>query len=80
MRIELHLNSEVIKVENKVVIFRTKDEELEVTFDMIAECVGVKSNVLDFLEYDNVLTVGDAEKPLNVINAVWTAYRKCRLI
>lgn len=80
LRIELHLNSEVIKVENKVVIFRTKDEELEVTFDMIAECVGVKSNVLDLLEYDNVLTVGDAEKPLNVINAVWTAYRKCRLI
>jgi 2-enoate reductase len=80
LSVRVYLNTNVLKVEGQVISIKTPDEEQLIEFDIISECVGVKSNELDFIECNTVITVGDADKPLNVMNAVWTAYRKCRVL
>ena len=80
LSVDVYLNTDVLNVEGKVISIKTQSEDKSIKFDIISECVGVKSNELDLSEYDSVITVGDADKPLNVMNAVWAAYRKCRLL
>ena len=40
----------------------------------------MESNQTGLEELDNSIVVGDADSPENVMKAVWTAYRQCRLI
>lgn len=80
LSIEVYLNTDVLKVDGQIITIKTQSEEKSIKFDVISECVGVKSNELDLSEYNSVITIGDADKPLNVMNAVWTAFRKCRLL
>jgi len=53
-----------------------------IKFDNIVFCVGRKSNDFELADQylEKVITVGDANKPGKVIDAVWDAYRKIRLI
>ncbi len=80
--IPIYINSSVIKVEGDTVLFKSDKEDRirSEQFDLITECVGMKPNNDNIENQDNIINVGDAVHPENVMNAVWTAYRKCRLI
>lgn len=80
LNVEVYLNTDVLNFKGQVVTIKTQKEEKKLKFDIVSECVGVKPNEPDLSEYDTVITVGDADNPLNVMNAVWTAFRKCRLL
>jgi pyruvate/2-oxoglutarate dehydrogenase complex dihydrolipoamide dehydrogenase (E3) component len=50
-----------------------------IKFNCVALCCGMDS--CNFIPTNaNTIVIGDAVKPDNVLNAVWTAYRKIRLI
>ena len=80
--VPIYLNSSVIKVEDDTVLFKSEKEDRIRTeqFDLISECVGMKPNNDEIDNQNEIINVGDAVHPENVLNAVWTAYRKCRLI
>lgn len=80
-KIKTHLNTEVVLANHSKLYCKDKDSnEFKIQYNAISVCIGMSSNVLGIEEMDNVITVGDAEKVGNVMNAVWTAYRKSRLI
>lgn len=76
--IAVYKNADVLRVDNNTIRFKQNEETKTLTFDLISECVGMKSNEYEFPE--NCIIVGDADHPENVMNAVWSAYRRCRLI
>lgn len=78
--IPVYLNSNIEKVDGNIIYFTSENEKREEAFDIISECVGMKSCGLSISNNDNLITVGDAVHPENVLNAVWTAYRQCRLV
>lgn len=80
--VPVYLNATVVKVEGGTLLIKTNELEAQksLKFDLIAECVGMKANTIDLIDKDNIISVGDAICPDNVMNAVWTAYRKCRLV
>lgn len=81
MRVPTYTNSSVISVANNVVEFFQEEKISHFEYDLVTFCVGMKSNTLALgFEPKQLITVGDADKVDNVLNAVWTAYRQCRLI
>lgn len=80
LSVPVYLNASIRKVEGNIICFNESGEEKSVEFDLITECVGLKSNVMDYDFDGELLTIGDADHPENVMNAVWQAYRQCRLI
>ena len=80
LSVPVYLNANISKVEGNTVCFNVCGEDKREVFNLITECVGLKSNSIN-LDFDgDMLTIGDAEHPENVMNAVWQAYRQCRLI
>ena len=80
LSIPVYLGAHILKVEGGKITFIQENKQVTLSFDMVSECVGLKSNHLE-LDWDGeLLTVGDADHPDNVMNAVWQAYRQCRLV
>ncbi len=80
LTVPVYLNAENTKVDGDTIYFYVGGKEKKEEFDVITECVGLKSNTTD-IDFDGeMLTIGDADHPENVMNAVWQAYRQCRLI
>lgn len=78
--VPVYLNANITKVEGNTIYFNVNSEDRSEQFDVITECVGLKSNTMN-IDFDgDILTIGDADHPENVMNAVWQAYRQCRLI
>jgi 2-enoate reductase len=84
--VSLKTNSEVISVSDNTIICRnnlSKTSE-SINFEKIVYCAGMEPRVIeiDLSLKDNLkfITLGDANKPGMVIDAVWDAYRKMRLI
>ena len=65
---------------NCLICKNAQQESFEIPFNHISLCVGMEANKLDLSDFDNVITVGDADHSGIVIDAVWSAYRQCRLI
>jgi len=79
--IKTFVNSEVIASnDNKLSCKDNSTQIFDVPYTKISACMGMIPNKLGIEDWENVLTIGDAEHPDNVMNAVWSAYRKCRLI
>lgn len=56
------------------------DEFMEIEFSNISICAGMESNRVELEDDDKVITIGDADTVDNVMYAVWTAFRKARLV
>lgn len=80
LSIPVYLKADIIRIDGNHILFKVGGEKICLDFDIITECVGLKSNQLDLNYKGEILKVGDANHPENVMNAVWQAYRKCRLI
>ena len=78
-QIPIYTNTDVLYAQNDQLICSQAGIELQMPYDAISVCIGMKSNE-SIPEDERVITIGDAEKVENVMNAVWTAYRKCRII
>lgn len=79
--IQTFIKTSIISVANNVVRFIHDEQEGTCEYDVITYCVGMKANTLSLdFEPKQLITVGDADKVDNVLNAVWSAYRQCRLI
>lgn len=72
--------TKVVGVKERIILCEQEGKIISLPFDKISVCVGMmpKNNNEEFP--DNVITIGDAEKVENIMNAVWTAYRRSRLI
>ena len=79
-KIPVYLNSDIEKVDGNIIIFTNDNMKRRKEFNLICECVGMQPCSLVIDDNENVIHVGDAVHPENVMNAVWTAYRQCRLI
>ena len=80
LSVPAYLNANISKVDGNTICFNVNGKEKSEVFDVITECVGLKSNSIK-LDFDgDILIIGDADHPENVMNAVWQAYRQCRLI
>jgi len=80
-KIKSYLNTNIICSNGTQLYCRDKDgNEFEIYYNSISVCVGMTPLKSDFEEIDNVITIGDADKVDNVMNAVWTAYRKSILV
>jgi len=74
-------NTRVEMAENNQLICRNnQDSEIKIPFNHISLCVGMESSRIDLSDFDNVITVGDADHSGIVLDAVWSAYRQCRLV
>ena len=80
LSVPVFLNANIIKVDGDSICFNVNGKDQEERFDVITECIGLKSNSIDIDFGGDIITIGDADHPENVMNAVWQAYRKCRLI
>ncbi len=84
-KISIHVNTNVVAIDNTIVNCEVSDGvKWSLKVDKIVVCVGLEANPLSF-DYLNsketdILFVGDCVKPGKVIDAVWDAYRKLRLI
>lgn len=79
--VKIYLNSEVIlSNESKLICKDIESKIFEVPYNSISVSIGMEPNKLEIEEFNHMITIGDAEKVDNVMNAVWTAYRKTRLI
>ena len=78
-QIPVYTNTDVLYAQNNQLICLQAGKKLQIPYDAISVCIGMKSNE-SIPEDERVVTIGDAEKVDNVMNAVWTAYRKCRII
>lgn len=79
--ITYYTNTDVVSVANNVVEYIQGEKKGFFEYNIITYCVGMKSNTLSLnFEPKQLITVGDADKVDNVLNAVWSAYRQCRLI
>ena len=81
-KVKMLTNTSVTEAVNGNLVCIRGSQKFEVPFDKVAICVGVKTREisLDLPSKCMGLTLGDAEKPGRIINAVWNAYRKCRLL
>lgn len=80
LSVPVFINANVTKVDDNTIYFNVNGEDKSEEFDLITECIGLKSNALKFDFNGELLTLGDADHPENVMNAVWQAYRQCRLM
>lgn len=80
LSVPVYLNANNTKIDGNTIWFNINGEIKCEEFDVITECVGLKSNVLNIDFEGELLTVGDVDHPENVMNAVWQAYRQCRLL
>lgn len=80
LSIPIYSETEVIGVVENVIKCKQKGNVFNLYFDKVSLCVGMKSNQTGLEELENSIIVGDAEYPENVMKAVWSAYRQCRLI
>ena len=76
----VYINTDVQYVEGKELICKKEGVKISLPFDVISVCIGLEPNIIGIEESERVVTIGDANHPENVMNAVWTAYRKCRLL
>lgn len=80
-KVEYHLNTTIIEVDSNIAICKNNNEvSLRIDYDKISICVGMTPNQSEIQYDEKVIILGDADSPENVMNAVWTAYRKARLI
>lgn len=81
-KVELLTNTSVNEVINHNLVCKTGTGSIEIPFDKVVVCVGVKSRDNQFTLPSKCmgLSLGDVEKPGKIIDAVWNAYRKCRLL
>lgn len=80
LSIPIYTEAEVIEVVGKQIKFRQLNKMFNIQFDRISLCVGMESNQTGLENLENSIVIGDADSPENVMKAVWTAYRQCRLI
>ena len=73
-------NTKVEQVVNNKLVCKNADDVIELPFTHISQCVGMEPTKLNLSEFDEVITVGDADHSGIVLDAVWSAYRQCRLI
>ena len=81
LSVPVYLDANIKKVDGERIFFDVDGKVVMCEeFDVITECIGLESNKMN-LDYDGeVVTIGDADHPANVMNAVWQAYRQCRLL
>ncbi len=75
-----YLNTDIVRVKDNLLYCSQQETEISIPFDSISICAGMSPRNEDISDIPDVITLGDAENVSNVMNAVWTAYRKCRLI
>jgi len=78
--IQVFTNTNILFATPEYILCQKDEEQIKLQYDAVSICIGVEPNKIGIEELDRVLTIGDAEQPENVMSAVWTAYRKCRLI
>ena len=78
--IPVYKNTIIYQANSHVLICKNDDGEIRLSYDFVSTCVGMIPSKLDIEDSDRVITVGDALSPKNILNVVWTSYRKCRLI
>lgn len=80
LMIPIYTKAIIQEVCGNTMICKCGEEFVSITFDLVSLCIGMSSNNIGIEHNDNVIVIGDAMVVSNVMNAVWTAYRKCRLI
>lgn len=80
LMIPIYTKAIIQEVCGNTMICKCGEEFVSITFDLVSLCIGMSSNNIGIEHNDNVIVIGDAMIVSNVMNAVWTAYRKCRLI
>lgn len=79
-----HVNSSVVKIGDGSVTFKTGDTETEIPADTVISAIGYNSNTELYDKINRyskeVYLLGDAQKPSNILNAVWTADEVARSI
>lgn len=78
--VQIYKNTTICSATFAELICQKDEEKFCLPYDAVAICIGMIPNDLGIEDSDRILTVGDASHPGNVMNAVWSAYRKCRLI
>ncbi len=78
--IPVYKNTEILYAEDDKLYCLSDNVHISLPFDIISICVGLESRILGIEDSERVITVGDADHPENVMNAVWQAYRQCRLL
>ena len=74
-------DTRVVKIDGNLLICSNyHDSEIKIPCDHISLCVGMEPSNIDLSDFKNVITVGDADHSGIVLDAVWSAYRQCRLI
>lgn len=73
-------NAIVRNIKNGKVVYTSRGKEYSICYDAYAVCIGMWSKVNPEKLDGRCLVVGDAVKPGRVIDAVWSAYRQCRLL
>ena len=79
-RIPIFLNTDIINADGNNLVCVNQGKKIQIPYDKVAICAGMIPNRAFLEDSDRVITIGDADKVENVMNAVWTAYRKCRII
>lgn len=81
-KVDIHLNSTVVKSTDKEVIVKTKDGEITLPCDTLVSSVGYKENNKLFKELDalrnKVYNIGDSNKVHNIMYSIWDAYELAR--
>lgn len=80
LNIPVYTDIEIIKCCNNKIICTNNGNQVEFPYDKISLCIGMISNNCGLENLPNTIIVGDADAPGNVMKAVWSAYRQCRLI
>lgn len=84
--VSLKTNSEVINVSDNIITYRNNvsNSSESIVFESIVYCAGMEPRKIEIDPTLNknlkLITLGDANRPGMVIDAVWDAYRKMRLI
>ncbi len=81
-KVDIHLNSIVIKSNDTEVIVKTKDGEITLPCDTLVSSVGYKENNELFKELESdrnkVYNIGDSSKVHNIMYSIWDAYELAR--
>lgn len=83
LKVQILTDSEVSSFEsNNAIVCVDKKDIIMLKFHKIAFCLGLESNSIGYMPSSGIkyLKIGDSEKPGKVIDAVWNAYRKSRLL
>jgi 2-enoate reductase len=85
--VKIFTNSKINRIEaNTAYIINDKNEDIEFVFDKIIGCIGLIPNKLNGIDdiskqYDiPIINIGDAINPGTALDAIWSAWRKVRIL